>query len=308
MSPHISNGSTAPPDDRTTSESFDWLKLALRRRAAKQERREYADQRAQAKWREDFELFSKAVKTLGSTFEASMRALRPIGSSSRLIHASVDLQRRLNDVFDLFRSNAAEIWMELSGGLESDELPSELRGSLGHEAPSDIRFLPCTMDDLSEALKAFLESLCDIPEFLDQRLTDSLREFRGWLRFRAGRILNHQDSLPRQDPALRRYTGQVMKEMTDHIVVISQALSAFNSDGFNVIRGSQEQAQYRLQNMSTVVSNFSISGNCNFNAVRHGQSQERRDGIMDFIAHPEHRLCYQFTVGYSLEGSYVITA
>lgn len=134
----------------------------------------------------------REIKRLGPIFEAFMRAIRPIGSSSRLIRASVDLQRRMNDVLDLFRSNSAEIWKEFSGGIGSDQPPNELQGSLGPDAPSALKLLPCTMYHLSDGLDKFLESLCDIPEFMDQRLTDSLREFRDWIIYRAGRVLTHR--------------------------------------------------------------------------------------------------------------------
>ncbi|KAG8958877.1 hypothetical protein FRC00_002213, partial [Tulasnella sp. 408] len=58
MSSHISNGLVAPPGDNTIPQSVDWLKLALCRRVAKQEQREYADERTQTRCRKNFELFS----------------------------------------------------------------------------------------------------------------------------------------------------------------------------------------------------------------------------------------------------------
>ncbi|KIO25365.1 hypothetical protein M407DRAFT_210637 [Tulasnella calospora MUT 4182] len=273
MNPTIAGGSVAPPRDSKTPKKVDWVKLTFYHVLAKQERWEYGDERTQTRCREDFALFSQAMKSLNPTFEAFMRALRLIGSSSRLIHTSEELQSRLNNVSDLFKSNSAEIWKDFSGGLGSDGLPSELQGSSGPGTPSAINLLPCIMYDLSETLKTFLGRLGDIPEFWGQDLTDALHEFGDWIRFRAGRILTHRgrpqtgaflarpfhspfvsESRLTENRTIRQYISQVMKEMTNHITSISRALSAFNRDGFNVIRGSQDQTQNRLQNMSTVAT------------------------------------------------------
>ncbi|KIO23672.1 hypothetical protein M407DRAFT_26874 [Tulasnella calospora MUT 4182] len=48
-----------------------------------------------------------------------------------------------------------------------------------------IREFPELLKELSEELREFLDSLRDIPEFSDTRLSDSIAAFEGWLVYRA---------------------------------------------------------------------------------------------------------------------------
>ncbi|KAG9038725.1 hypothetical protein FS837_001201 [Tulasnella sp. UAMH 9824] len=236
------------------------------------EQRTYRDMKIRREWQKEYLSFSGRVRELDLEFDKFMRVFRPLGSSSRIIRAAKDLQVRLKDVLELLKSNSAEIWKEFSGTMGNDELPNDLEVLPDSKYRSAIDFLPCALYALSEGLKAIMEGLYDIPEFLDKRLTDSLQDFREWSLFRARCIMTNREGLGKQwapgtaslnlipgSIPLRRsticlYIGQVMKEMPSHTLEAKDALSSFIQDGVPAIQKSQGKSQARLSNMSTVAT------------------------------------------------------
>ncbi|KAG8910726.1 hypothetical protein FRC00_007652, partial [Tulasnella sp. 408] len=193
-----------------------WLKKIQR------EERVNGDKRIQTECFADFESLSKEVDDLCHELEEFMRAIRPIGSSSGLISTSRVIRSCMDDVLGEFGSNSAEIWRDFSLGVGSIELPHKLKVASNPEIQ-----LPERMRVLSERLEAFLEGLCDIPEFSDERLKNALLEFREWLLYRAECIALHRDSKLVKQSTVQKYISQVMKEMENYVSSVKDALSKF---------------------------------------------------------------------------------
>ncbi|KAG8925558.1 hypothetical protein FRC01_009995 [Tulasnella sp. 417] len=295
-----------------------------------EEQREYENKRIQRECHKDFKSFSETVQKFNFSVEAFIRAIHPLGSSSRLIRASTDLQDRMNDVLNLFKSNSAQIWKAFQGaGIGSNELPSDLEVSLGPAPTSATELLPCTMYNLWEGLKTLIGHLSEIPQVLDKRLTGALCRFQEWIIFRAMCIMTHwggsqaeavsgaeyllnfiSDASSVQALTICQYAVQVMKEMSGHISALTAALSDFTGDGVAVIRGFQEKVQTRLQNMSTMCihsreGDFPLRGDGNCDTVWPEEGRGHYNGIMDFVAHPKPCFGYQLAVGYTIDNVYL---
>lgn len=132
------------------------------------------------------------MKDLEENLEIFMRAVRPIGSSSGLIHAARKLEEEMMTILDQMRFTAAKIWTKFATTKERPQsiLPEDLRNG-----PMTSWKLAKSFRSLSETLQEFLESLQDIPEFADKRLEDSLEAFRYWLEYRANALNAYEGML-----------------------------------------------------------------------------------------------------------------
>lgn len=87
-----------------------------------------------------------------------MRAVRPLGSSSGLIFSSLGLQRLMEEILEVFRSNAASIYVTF-GEKADTEIPAVLRARGHFPAMSQyIREFPELLTELSQELREFLDS------------------------------------------------------------------------------------------------------------------------------------------------------
>ncbi|KAG8944175.1 hypothetical protein FRC04_002131 [Tulasnella sp. 424] len=127
------------------------------------------------------------------------------------------------------------------------------------------------MITLSRHLGEFSEHLISIPEFLDERLTESLLGFQGYLHHRAERIAAHLQYSFMGKLTIFQYIEQVMKEMLRHVSSIGAALSKFVRNGVTAIQNAQMKSQDRLQNMSTVATFLSA---VTASAMTYDMSQE----------------------------------
>ncbi|KAG9043062.1 hypothetical protein FS837_010067 [Tulasnella sp. UAMH 9824] len=212
------------------------------------------DSQLQRDSRKDFTLFEKSVKELEENLEIFMRAVRPIGSSSGLIHAARNLEDQMMKILDQMRFTAAKIWTKFATNKERPQsvLPEDLRNG-----PMTSWMLAKSFRSLSETLREFLESLQDIPEFADKRLEDSLEAFRYWLEYRANALNAYEGTSFENSAADWRYMMQVMEEMTTYVNKSGRALKEFSKDGVQAIRDAQDRSQNWLQNISAVATFFS---------------------------------------------------
>ncbi|KIO25454.1 hypothetical protein M407DRAFT_8421 [Tulasnella calospora MUT 4182] len=203
--------------------------------------------------------------------EEFMRAVRSLGSSSQLILSALELQRRMVDILEVFRSNALSIFTTFA---ESDgqELPDIFQSNSPHrglKSFQDRKQFPELLADISEELGDFLKSLSDMPEFSDK---NSPTPF--W-RSRAGLFTE-------RIRAMERYENSLMLEISQYMTETGKALAYFAKDGKKgtggnrlerfphtspmagviAIKGAQDRSKEQLLNMSTVATFFSgVSGN-----------------------------------------------
>ncbi|KAG8903724.1 hypothetical protein FRC01_009015 [Tulasnella sp. 417] len=212
------------------------------------------DSQLQRDSRMDFIFFEKSVKKLEENLEAFMRAVRPIGSSSGLIHAARSLEKKMSGILDQMKYTAAKIWTKFATSREwpNSALPEDLRNG-----QMTSWMLAQSFRELSETLQEFLDSLQDIPEFADKRLTDSLAEFQYWLDYRADVLDAYNGTQFENSAADWRYMVQVMAEMTTFVNKTGKTLKDFIEDGVQAIRDAQDRSQNWLQNISAVATFFS---------------------------------------------------
>ncbi|KAG8919710.1 hypothetical protein FRC00_010995, partial [Tulasnella sp. 408] len=116
------------------------------------------------------------------------REVRRLGSSSGLIHATHEVRKHLLQIFEVFRSDSESIYRMFREKTHC-EIPDIFRPRSPdhHGATADPQQgILELFNELSDDLEEFLNSLLDIPEFTDKRLTDSIGAFQGWLEYRAG--------------------------------------------------------------------------------------------------------------------------
>ncbi|KAG8924739.1 hypothetical protein FRC01_011106, partial [Tulasnella sp. 417] len=211
----------------------------------------HADNSLREESHQQFKAFYRQFTDLDHRLTEFMQAIRQLGSSSGLIHSVRGLQRLMAEILEVFRSNAAFIYNEFRGK-ESPELPNILRDHGHHHTKSrENRGFPELLKALSGELKKFLNHLRDIPEFSDNRLSESIVGFEGWLVYRARGLDDFQASL--HSTAVKRYINSLMLEMGEYLTRVGDALTKFAKDGVPVIRDAQNRSQERLMNMSTVV-------------------------------------------------------
>lgn len=199
--------------------------------------------------------YEKNAKDLDHDLDAFMQAVRPIGSSSRLIHTAMELKRQISSALNACGDLCGEIWDRLSLNKNMSNLPRRMRNP-GWSSHSSAR-MPKLFKELSSTLDTFLDRLDDIPEFSDKRFTDFLREFRNWLEYRADALAAHTDPEYQESTAHLRYMCQVMSDMSLYLKKSQRALTDFGKEGIAAIRDAQDRGQNRLQNMSTVATFFS---------------------------------------------------
>ncbi|KAG8985218.1 hypothetical protein FRB90_004877 [Tulasnella sp. 427] len=198
--------------------------------------------------------FANDIMALEHNLDAFMRAVRPIGSSSGLIYAAMELKHQDMSILRICGSIAGAIWRRGPSNSDQADLPERMRSEL---------IYPVCLEDvlgkLSSALRGFLNSLQDIPEFSDTPLTDFLHRSIEWLDYRADALTQEQELDPERQilTARLRYLCQLLKELSFYIRQVTAGLTSFLQDGVVVLRDAQDRAQNRLQNMSTVATFFS---------------------------------------------------
>lgn len=193
----------------------------------------------------------RSVKSLEEDLETFMRAVRPVGSSSGLIRAAKKLDEEITVILNQMRYTTAKIWTKFATSKERPHstLPEDLQNVKTLTASWK---LAKSFQTLSGALQEFLNSLQDIPEFEDKRLTDSLEAFHHWLDYRAntlnaysGRLLSDSRLRGSNEICLKpsvgtpfensaadwRYMSQVMAEMIVYVKKTGKALKEFAGDG-----------------------------------------------------------------------------
>ncbi|KAG9049969.1 hypothetical protein FS837_008319 [Tulasnella sp. UAMH 9824] len=213
----------------------------------------HGDNRIQKDCIRQFCAFDKRVVDLENGLDQFEREVRRLGSSSGLIRATHEVRKHLLQLFDAFRSDSESIY-RMFGEKPHYEIPDVFR-------PRSLDYLGPTVDqqqgilelfeELSDDLEEFLNSLLDIPEFTDKRLTDSIGAFQGWLEYRAGGLEDFKEDL--HTPAVKLYAQSLMEEMSTYLKHTENAIQSFAKDGVAAIKSAQNRSQVQLQNMSTVV-------------------------------------------------------
>ncbi|KIO23691.1 hypothetical protein M407DRAFT_26893 [Tulasnella calospora MUT 4182] len=217
----------------------------------------HGDNRIQKECVYQFGCFKKSIHELDHRLDEFMRAVRSVGSSSQLILSTIELQRRMTDILEVFRSNAMSIYNGFAESA-SPELPDIFQSNSPHrtqKSSQDQKPFPELLADISEELGNFLKSLSDIPEFSDKKLTDSILAFEGWLIYRTGSLEDIQDQS--QTRAMERYENSLMLEMIHYMRETGKALAHFAKDGVIAIKEAQDRSKEQLLNMSTVATFFS---------------------------------------------------
>ncbi|KAG9049961.1 hypothetical protein FS837_008311 [Tulasnella sp. UAMH 9824] len=216
-----------------------------------------ADNRLQEECVQHFLDFAGKIHDLEDRIHNFTRAVRPLGSSSGLIFSAIRVRRCMTEIQDVFYANAAEIYVAF-GEKPGSELPQRLRGyspaKAGRHAGS-MKDFPDLLTGFASELREFLNSLCDIPEFSDKALTDSIEVFAVWLDYRATGLEDFGTKLT--TPALKRYTNGLMLEMGKYLRQMGDALNDFKKEGVTAIRIAQDRSKEQLLNMSTVATFFS---------------------------------------------------
>ncbi|KAG8955142.1 hypothetical protein FRC04_009599 [Tulasnella sp. 424] len=214
------------------------------------------DSQLQKDSRADFVNFERSVKNLEEDLETFMRAVRPVGSSSGLIRAAKKLDEEITVILNQMRYTTAKIWTKFATSKERphSKLPEDLQNVKTLAASWK---LAKSFQTLSDTLQEFLDSLQDIPEFEDKRLTDSLEAFHHWLNYRANTLSAYSGTPFENSAADWRYMSQVMAEMIVYVKKTGRALKEFAGDGVKAIREAQDRSQSWLQNISTVATFFS---------------------------------------------------
>lgn len=128
----------------------------------------------------------RRVKDLKKNLETCMGALRALGSSTNLLRAAKKLEEGLTVILNQMRYITARIWSKFSTSNERPHstLPEELQnGTL-----TASWMLAKSFQTLSDSLREFLDGLHVIPEFESEKLTNSLKAFHHWLRYRANTV------------------------------------------------------------------------------------------------------------------------
>ncbi|KAG8917598.1 hypothetical protein FRC01_002349, partial [Tulasnella sp. 417] len=216
-----------------------------------------ADNRLQEECIQHFLDFAGRIHDLEDRIHDFTRAVRPLGSSSGLIFSAIRVRRRMTEIQDVFYANAAAIYVAF-GEKPGSELPLRLRryspAKSGRQAGS-VKDFPDLLTGFASELREFLYSLCDIPEFSDKALTDSIEGLATWLEYRANGLQDFGTKL--KTPALKRYTNGLMLEMGKYLKQMGDALNEFRKDGVAAIRIAQDRSREQLLNMSTVATFFS---------------------------------------------------
>ncbi|KIO25453.1 hypothetical protein M407DRAFT_210621 [Tulasnella calospora MUT 4182] len=221
----------------------------------------------------DNRIQKESIHDLDHRLDEFMRAVRSLGSSSQLILSTIELQRRMTDILDVFRSNAVSIYTAFAESA-NPELPDIFQSNSPHRTLKpfqDRKQFPELLADISEELGNFLKSLSDIPEFSDKKLTDSILAFEGWLIYRTGSLEDFHE------------TGK--------------ALAHFAKDGVVAIKEAQVRSKEQLLNMSTVATFFSGVAATTFQL----SARSDRTRTLGVISHLEHRIGHQLPVSYALE-------
>ncbi|KAG8975897.1 hypothetical protein FRC05_004827 [Tulasnella sp. 425] len=225
--------------------------LQSRLERTRQVERLLGDSTLQHDARKNLVTFERVVKDLEGNLRILIQAVRPIGSSSRLIRTAEELEVGMTIILDQMRYTTAKIWIEFNGSKERSRgpLPEDLRNGTVTSS-----MLAKSFQTLSGALETFLENLEDIPEFEDKRLKDSSVAFRDWLDYRANALNAYAGTSFENSAADWRYMSQVMSEMVVYVKETGIVWQEFSKHGVTAIRDAQDRWQNLLQNISAVAA------------------------------------------------------
>ncbi|KAG8929533.1 hypothetical protein FRC01_004183 [Tulasnella sp. 417] len=191
----------------------------------------HGDNRVQKDCIRQFCAFDKRVVEFENRLHEFEREVRRLGSSSGLIHATHEVREQLVQIFEVFRSYSASIYL-MFGEKTICETPDVFRPHLLDHSGSTADLKRDILDllkELSDGLDEFLDSLRDIPEFTDKRLTNSIVAFQGWLEYRAEGLEDFKGDL--QVPAVKLYVQGLMEEMAKYLKLTDNAIESFAKDG-----------------------------------------------------------------------------
>ncbi|KAG8951769.1 hypothetical protein FRC03_012381 [Tulasnella sp. 419] len=120
---------------------------------------------------------------------------------------------------------------------------------------SDLEDLPQQFEDLANDLATFLRFLNDIPEFMDDKMTDIILNAQADFMYWASCLGEFRGKF--KTLAIQKYVNDLTAELEEHLRTIEEALRLFRQNGISYIKTAQTQAQTGFQNLSTVATFFS---------------------------------------------------
>ncbi|KAG8916326.1 hypothetical protein FRC02_004044, partial [Tulasnella sp. 418] len=229
--------------------------------------------------------FEKDVRQLDAELLNFANDLRPLGSSTGLISSSFQLRARLQQILHLFRENASDIFPTRVCKMPAEPLKEfswrkprkadkavitkkEVKTAVTNPAmvltattgaisqlTSDLEDLPQQFEDLANDLATFLRFLNDIPEFMDDKMTDIILNAQADFMYWASCLGEFRGKF--KTLAIQKYVNDLTAELEEHLRTIEEALRLFRQNGISYIKTAQTQAQSGFQNLSTVATFFS---------------------------------------------------
>ncbi|KAG6829712.1 hypothetical protein H0H92_003747 [Tricholoma furcatifolium] len=203
-------------------------------------------------------------------------AARQLGSSIAILSSAFDLRERLAQLLFLYQKNAADLFPRKVPSVSKDspqeQSKVEKNGRRRRKVPTvnltgphvvrptvneslDPEEFPNQLRLLAKAISTFLNCLNEFPEFKDDAVNASIRDFEGDLEYWASCLKEYAGQFRHQ--AVQRYIHDLSSEMGEHIDSITSTLSMFIEVGVPTIRFAQKHAAANLLNLSTVATFFS---------------------------------------------------
>ncbi|KAF9220007.1 hypothetical protein BS17DRAFT_810896 [Gyrodon lividus] len=216
--------------------------------------------------------FERRVENLNKELRSFTIAARQLEDSIGSLSSAIKLRERLSKILFLFRENAASLYpRELVRQpherlLDPNIVDQRRRTNWRSHPPPPIAklilednlepdALPAQLESFSMDVVTFLNCLNEFPEFNDEAVNQSMRNFEGDLKYWGSCLAEYKNQF--RSPAVQRYVHDLTMDIGDHIDNVTRTLSMFIGIGIPTIRFHQQHAASNVLNLSTAATLFS---------------------------------------------------